>query len=411
MIDFLIKSTLSLGVLLTVYHLFLEREKMHRFNRFYLLFSMIFSLIIPFITLPVKAGNIGATLAMFELDTLTINNTAAPNEAANYTKAILWGLYAIITSLMGLRFITNILRFIRQINTNETVSHRNATIVLLDKKVLPHTFLNYIFVSKEDYNNRTIEEELYIHELTHVSQKHTLDILFTELLKTFLWFNPLIYLYKKAIQLNHEFLADESVLNISHDTAFYQNLLLTKVSGHNTVQLASNLNFSITKKRLIMMTKTTPRLLATVKQFAIVPVFAGLLLISCSDDTQKQDETATPVLIENENADNGKAYNLAEITKQPEYPGGMGAFYERVSKEFKIPEVDEDMTARIYVSFIVEKDGSMSNIKVLRDPGYGFGDEAMRVLKAINTKWNPGENDGKPVRTSYTLPITMNIKS
>ncbi len=410
MTDFLIKSTLSMGVLLAVYHLFLEREKMHRFNRFYLLFCLVFSLTIPFLEIPVKTDTYAIVLPTFELNPTEVNSTST-QEAVNYPLIIIWSIYSVVTLLLATRFVLNVAQFIKSVRNNKTIKYNRATIVLLNKKVLPHTFLNYIFLNKEDYENRTIEEELYIHELTHVNQKHTLDILFAELLKTLLWFNPLLYLYKKAIQLNHEFLADESVINTSSDTISYQNLLLTKASGYTTVLLASNLNFSITKKRLIMMTKTTPRLLATVKQFAILPVFAGLLLISCSDETQKQDETAAPVLIENENADNVKTYNMAEITKRPEYPGGMAAFYKYIGQEFEIPEVDEDMTARIYVSFVVEKDGSMTDIKVLRDPGHGLGDEALRVLKGINMKWNPGENDGKPVRTSYTLPIAINTKS
>jgi len=104
-------------------------------------------------------------------------------------------------------------------------------------------------------------------------------------------------------------------------------------------------------------------------------------------------------------------YNSAGLQVQPEFPGGMTAFYSYVNKNFRIPELDQDMTARIYVSFVVEKDGSLTAIKVLRDPGYGLGKEAERVLKSLKTKWSPGIQNGKPVRASYNLPITINIKS
>jgi hypothetical protein len=102
------------------------------------------------------------------------------------------------------------------------VKYKNATLVLVDEKTLPHTFLNHIFVNFDDYNQRTIEDELYTHELVHVTQKHTLDILFIELLITIFWFNPLLYLYKKAIQLNHEFLADQKVVESYNNVPFYQ---------------------------------------------------------------------------------------------------------------------------------------------------------------------------------------------
>lgn len=104
-------------------------------------------------------------------------------------------------------------------------------------------------------------------------------------------------------------------------------------------------------------------------------------------------------------------YNASELIKSAEYTdGGLKGFYNYVNKHFKIPKIKKNMTARIYISYIIEKDGSMSNIKILRDPGYGLGDEAMRVLKNMNKKWIPGINaEGETVRSNYTLPITINI--
>lgn len=104
-------------------------------------------------------------------------------------------------------------------------------------------------------------------------------------------------------------------------------------------------------------------------------------------------------------------YNSAGLQVQPDFPGGINAFLAYVNKNFRIPEIDQNMTAKIYVSFVVEKDGSLTGIKVLRDPGYGLGKEAERVLKSVKTKWSPGIQNGKPVRASFNLPITINIKS
>ncbi len=109
--------------------------------------------------------------------------------------------------------------------------------------------------------------------------------------------------------------------------------------------------------------------------------------------------------------DDNTVYNTAGLQVQPQYPGGMEAFYKYVNSNFQIPEVDRDMTAKVYVSFVIEKDGSMTNIKVLRDPGYGMGKEAIRVLKSMKKKWDPGVQNGKAVRASFNLPITVNIKS
>lgn len=99
-----------------------------------------------------------------------------------------------------------------------------------------------------------------------------------------------------------------------------------------------------------------------------------------------------------------------QVDKAPEFPGGLDNFYKMVGKNFAIPEINKQTTVIVYVSFVVETDGSLSDIQVLRDPGYGLGQEAIRVLKNIKTKWNPGIKNGNSVRTSYNLPIKVNIR-
>ena len=95
------------------------------------------------------------------------------------------------------------------------------------------------------------------------------------------------------------------------------------------------------------------------------------------------------------------------LDKMPEFPGGINKFYSYVGNNFEKPEIDSESAIRVSVAFVIEKDGSMTDIKVLKDPGYGLGTEAIRVLKSLRTKWNPGMIDGKAVRTAYNLPITI----
>ncbi len=99
----------------------------------------------------------------------------------------------------------------------------------------------------------------------------------------------------------------------------------------------------------------------------------------------------------------------AILDKLPEFPGGINKFYNYIGKNFETPEVDAERSIRIFVSFVVEKDGSMSSIQVKNDPGYGLGKEAVRVLQSMKTKWSPGMMGTKPVRTSYNLPITVQM--
>ncbi|MXN92870.1 hypothetical protein GR160_16705 [Flavobacterium sp. Sd200] len=283
MTDFIIKSSISMLAFLAVYKLFLEREKMHHFNRFYLLASLIISLVIPFLSFTIYkevVTNVAPPVPLQENINL-IAATAKNEEPIDYTMPVLCSVYGMITLILCIRFFNNIRHFNKQIRQNSSVVHENASLILVDDCVIPHTFLNYIFVNKEEFERNSIENELYTHELTHVRQKHTIDILFIEVLKTIFWFNPLLYIYKKAIQLNHEFLADESVINHSHNITFYQKLLLQKAVPATNYILASSLNFSVTKKRFKMMTKATPKAKATVLKLAALPLIAGLLYALC----------------------------------------------------------------------------------------------------------------------------------
>lgn len=97
------------------------------------------------------------------------------------------------------------------------------------------------------------------------------------------------------------------------------------------------------------------------------------------------------------------------LDKQPEFPGGMSKFYNYVSRTFRTPDLNDERMVRIYVSFVVERDGSMTAIHVKNDPGYGLGAEAIRVLKSLKTKWTPGIINSKPVRTAYSLPIIVQV--
>lgn len=103
--------------------------------------------------------------------------------------------------------------------------------------------------------------------------------------------------------------------------------------------------------------------------------------------------------------DDNNIYSNAGIEVKPEFPGGMAKFYKYVGNNYRSPE-EEGLAGKVYVTFVVEKDGSLTDIKVVRDIGFGTGKEAIRVLKSC-PKWNPGEQNGKKVRVLYSLPINI----
>jgi beta-lactamase regulating signal transducer with metallopeptidase domain len=342
MMAYLIKVIGCSGLLLLVYLLFLQREKMYRFNRFYLLFSIVFSFFVPLIPvtistpLPLVTGtaadvvdNITAILP--EQVTAIDDQVTTIDERVNYWPIALITLYIAVTTFLLCRFIINLFTLYRKIRTGRQVNYAHAAMVLTEEAVTPFSFLHYIFINKQDFNDGIIEKEILRHELTHVRQKHSLDILLLESLLVFCWVNPFLFLYRKAIQLNHEFLADESVINTFHDTASYQYLLFNKLSGKSNALLTSSFNYLITKKRLTMMNKQTNRTVALVKQVALLPVLAGMVfLFSTKVYAQQPTQVKPPSETEN------KVPPTVTRAPKQKIPYGPGATQEQLTEYDKV---------------------------------------------------------------------------
>ena len=284
MIIYLLKSASCLALLLGFYHLILEKEKMHNFNRFFLLGSIIFSFLAPLYIIYTKAAPIlveSTPIVLEAMDTGSfeyVTSETITDESINYTNLILI-CYLFISGILLIRFGRNLYKIIAKINSNNKIIYGDAILVLVDDKILPHTFWNYIFINKQQYEQNDIEDELFTHELTHATQKHTLDVLILELFQIVFWINPLFIFLKKAIQINHEFLADENVITQHNNTKEYQYLLLNKAAWKNEYYLASNLNYLVTKKRLKMMTTTSSPTKILLKKLAIAPLLVGFTFL------------------------------------------------------------------------------------------------------------------------------------
>lgn len=285
MILYFIKVALLMTVLLIIYKLFLSKINTFKFNRFYLLFSLMLSLVVPLIVLPTifpETQKVHAQLErIFEFEekgnTSTINeDPSVTSPSSNYIEndgkisihsksesnlnyaTIFLSIYIIGVIFIGIVFFSKLIGFFKLVNSSAKENKGDFSYVLIEKETLPFVFLNYFFINKEVFKSNQVEKEIYIHELTHIKQKHSLDILFVEFLKIIFWFNPIIWSYKKAIQLNHEYLADQAVNNTYGNKTAYQLLLLSKITNKSeSFTLSSTFNYSITKKRLQMMAEQT----------------------------------------------------------------------------------------------------------------------------------------------------------
>lgn len=304
MIAYLIKMTLCSGLLLAVYHLLLEKEKMHQFNRFYLLLSIGFCFIVPLISLRLeddiaKAINTPIMKVMPDNFISASGPTTAPvpdrPSRMDLTPFIILLIYILVTGAFLARLIVTLINYI-QLSWNKGIRYANARLILTNDSTATHTFLNTIFVSKTDYNGYAVEQEVLTHELAHVQQKHSLDILFIELARSIAWFNPIFILYKRAIQLNHEFLADDAVINTHRNISSYQHLLLDKISQSSHSYLSSSLNFLIAKKRLAMMTQKKNKKRAAIKTILVVALMTGTFFLFSEKTYSQEKPDSTPKL-------------------------------------------------------------------------------------------------------------------
>ncbi|MEH6746278.1 MAG: M56 family metallopeptidase [Maribacter arcticus] len=279
MILFLIKSAACMAIFLIFYKLFLEKESMHFFKRYFLLAAIAISLVIPAVVFTEVIYIEPISTSFTPTEDYSLETYHAPSiESIDYTYWSLLSIYGLGVLFFSLQFFNNLYQIKNTIQNNPKQQTNSIIKVLLSLQIVPHTFFNYIFLNKQKFEANEIPPAVLLHEETHAKQKHSIDILVLEILQIVFWFNPLIYLFKKSIKLNHEFLADSAVLNNGLEKSDYQKILLAFSSNAAEPQLANAINYSSIKKRFTVMKKETSRKMSLVKSFLIIPITAILLL-------------------------------------------------------------------------------------------------------------------------------------
>jgi hypothetical protein len=267
------------------YKFFLEKESMHHLKRFYLIGSLVFSFCIPLITITYYIEPALGTITLQNAENdINLTTLSSINSNINWP-LLLWTLYGLGVLLFTLKFILNLITIINTINRNPKHKSRNFITVLLEQLTTPHTFFSYIFLNKNLYETQQIPKEVFVHEQAHASQKHSADILFIELIQIVFWFNPLIYIFKKDIKLNHEFLADQAVLKQGIKLPKYQKLLLALSSNVKEPNLAHAINYSFIKKRFTVMKTNTSKQTIYLRSLLLLPLLA-LTFYSFSESEQ-----------------------------------------------------------------------------------------------------------------------------
>ncbi|WP_405203025.1 M56 family metallopeptidase [Dokdonia sp. LLG6352-1] len=278
---YLLKSALCLGILFGFYKLALEGKAMHHFKRFYLLASLVFSFTIPLITFTYQAAEAPQITPIFQeyVETVSAPNQVPRVAEVDYTNTAIWGIYLLGVFIFGTRFIVNLVRLKRKIHQAELHPSSHFTLALLEQVMVPHSFLKWIFVNRQSYTQQEIAPEVLAHEATHVRQRHSLDIIAIEFIQVIFWFNPLVWLYKGSIKLNHEFLADQGAIVDKSNIAIYQNILLSYASSTHHTALESPFNYSLTKKRIVMLSQSFSRKKVVLRALLLIPVVTICLLL------------------------------------------------------------------------------------------------------------------------------------
>jgi beta-lactamase regulating signal transducer with metallopeptidase domain/thiol-disulfide isomerase/thioredoxin len=313
MIAYILKSSLSLLIIFGLYWFLLRKEKLFIFNRFFLVLSIVFSLIVPFINVQVNFQinqNLGKVITKFDNNIpyknspyyipVLSNPDSKPSQSTvsqslyksvnevkpsriNISKVLLI-LYISGVVLFLIRFLKNIFAIFQQKKTSEKINYEGHSIILIKYQINPYCFFNTIFINKKDYLNGNIDKTLIEHELVHIRQFHSIDIVFIELIMTFYWFNPFLLLYNKAIRVNHEYLADNGVIRDYFDLKSYSEKLLSFIISNNKIPLTTGFNHSLTKKRLIMMTKSKSNSIFSglMISLSLSLIFFFFIILSCN---------------------------------------------------------------------------------------------------------------------------------
>ena len=433
---YFLEVNIAIALFYLFYRLFFAGDTFWKTRRYYMLFSILLSFVYPFLSVeswlqkqePVQKLIVNyATLPEFTV-------TAVQETSIFSLGNILIAIYSLVVLILLVRFILQLTSILR-IRLHGTVKMvQDTRIIAIEKEVTPFSFFGSVFMNPELHNEHETKEIL-AHELTHVRQGHSFDVLVSELLTIILWLNPATWLLKREIRQNLEFLADNKVIESGFDSQTYQYHLLQLSYQTPEHKLGNKFNVSPLKKRIIMMNQKKSAKASLLKYSLIVPLALALVVSSNAQTvinkakkaltttttkevkaTEKKTliapakssaELTDPVTVV-ENGETEKTWDVVE--KMPQYPGGEKELMGYLARNIKYPvEAQKNGTqGKVIVGFTVNSAGEVVNQKVLRGVDAYLDKEAVRVVSTFPT-WIPGEQKGEKVSVRYVIPIIFRM--
>lgn len=421
---YLLQVNFGLVLFYALYKLVCTRDTFFRSRRFILLLALVLPFVLPLVDVREWLESRDSLIMLTHFDySVVLPEIVVGSETAEAGNGVWvltdWVKYLYFAGVLVLsaRFLVQACSLWHLILCTPEKTINGIRVKCLNGSSGPFSFFGWIFLNPATVKEDELDEIL-THEMAHVKQRHSVDVLLAEMVSICCWMNPFAWLLKREVRLNLEFLADKRVVEAGFATKSYQYHLLGLAYGHK-YGLSNNFNFSHLKKRIIMMNKKKSNGTGRIKYaLFMVPAFALLVAgnTSCSQGAyEKQDakeETVAPdsvVAVPTDSVAKDEVFMVAE--QMPEFPGGMKELLKFLQDNLKYPEsaMKKNVQGRVIVQFVVEKDGTPTEFNVVRSVDPDLDAEALRVLKTM-PKWKPGMQRGEVVRVKYTVPVTFRLQ-
>ena len=423
---YLIKINVALMLLYGFYRLTVSRDTFFGLRRLTLWLIYAVALMVPALNLEywVRDTPTMASMANVYADTfypMVVVKAQAPSLT---WMGVLLGIYVAGVVVLSLRLVWQLFSIIRLAVISRKQEVEGITVHLLRGEGSPFSFFRWVFMYPSTMEGKQLHEVM-VHECTHVSGLHSLDTLFSELFSIACWFNPFAWLMKQEVRMNLEYLADESVLSDGNARKSYQYHLLGLAyrQPNESTKIANNFNLLPLKKRIKMMNKRRTSEIGKAKYLLFAPLAGALLMVSNIESVAREIGEQVPEVAEvQQKAEEAKASDAtapADTTKNvvydvtetmPQFPGGQGVMMKYLAANIKYPAsaVKAKKQGRVIVAFVIQKDGSVTNARIVRSVDPELDAEALRIVKAM-PNWTPGTQDGKPVNVNYTIPVVFSL--
>lgn len=411
MIMYLLKLNIALILLFIFYKLMFTGDTFFSWRRATLIGMYFVAMLVPGMDFSAWLSNSeGMTSIANEYATvvLPVVSISSEGRGALGWEGIALIVYSVVVCVLLLRFLWQLISIILLKNNSQTAYIHDTEVYLLTNDEGPFSFFNWIFINPERHKSDEIEE-IMMHELTHCQQLHSIDIIFAELFCVVFWFNPFVWLLKREVRLNLEYLADNSVLANGKDNKEYQYHLLGLTYRKNVATITNNFNVLPIKKRIKMMNKKETKGILKAKYMLYIPLVAMLLAVSNIETIARNvaKVTASVEIQRKPKKAPERVYTVAEV--MPTFKGNL---YQWLSENLRYPKdaVSRKEQGRVMVRFIVTDKGEVIKPEIVRSVTPSLDKEALRVVSKMPA-WNPGRNGNKNVATKYMLPIIFSLGS